>query len=73
MMARFQAAQPTGVAVAQLEILVRTAVFRTANELVGWMLSKPSSASTPLTNLSPEKSARAGTLLLPRGFSGISH
>ena len=40
MMARFQAAQPTGVAVAQLEILVRTAVFQSANELVGWMLQQ---------------------------------
>ena len=39
-MARFQGAQPTGVAVAQLEILVRTAVFKTANELVGWMLQQ---------------------------------
>jgi len=39
-MARFQAAQPTGVAVAQLEILVRTAVFQSANELVGWMLQQ---------------------------------
>src|SRR5436305_945757 len=28
------------VAVAQLEILVRTAVFKTANELVGWMLQQ---------------------------------
>ena len=39
-MARFQAAQPTGVAVAQLEVLVRAAVFKTANELVGWMLQQ---------------------------------
>jgi hypothetical protein len=39
-MAAFQAAEPTGVAVAQLEVLVRTAVFRTANELVGWMLQQ---------------------------------
>lgn len=40
MMARFQAGEPSGVAVAQLEILVRTAVFRSANELVGWMLQQ---------------------------------
>lgn len=39
-MAGFQAAQPTGVAVAQLEVLVRAAVFKTANELVGWMLQQ---------------------------------
>lgn len=40
MMAQFQAAQPSGVAVAELELLVRTAVFKTANELVGWMLQQ---------------------------------
>ena len=40
MMARFQAGAPTGGAVAQLEILVRTAVFKSANELVGWMLQQ---------------------------------
>ena len=40
MMARFQAGAPTGVAVAQLELLVRTAVFKSANELVGWMLQQ---------------------------------
>jgi len=39
-MARFQAGAPTGVAVAQLEILVRTAVFKSANALVGWMLQQ---------------------------------
>jgi len=39
-MAQFQAAQPTGVAVAELELLIRTAVFKTANELVGWMLQQ---------------------------------
>ncbi len=39
-MARFQAGPPTGVAVAQLEILVRTAVFKSANAVVGWMLQQ---------------------------------
>jgi hypothetical protein len=39
-MARFAAAAPTGVAVAQLEILVRTAVFKVANDLVGWLLQQ---------------------------------
>ena len=39
-MARFQAAEPTGVAVAQLEFLLRTALFKSANELVGWMLQQ---------------------------------
>lgn len=37
-MARFQAGPPTGVAVAQLEVLVRTAIFKPANALVGHLL-----------------------------------
>jgi hypothetical protein len=37
-MERFQAGEPTGVAVQQLEVLVRTAVFKSANALVGFLL-----------------------------------
>lgn len=37
-MARFQAAEPTGVAVQQLEVLVRTAIFKPAVALVGYLL-----------------------------------
>jgi hypothetical protein len=37
-MARFQAGQPKGVAVQELEVLVRTAVFKSANLIVGWLL-----------------------------------
>ncbi len=39
-MARFQAVEPNGVAVQQLEVLVRTAVFKSANELVGYLLQQ---------------------------------
>lgn len=39
-MARFQAEAPSGVAVQQLEVLVRTAVFKSANLVVGWLLQK---------------------------------
>ena len=38
LMARFQAGAPTGVAVQQLEVLVRTAIFKPANALVGFLL-----------------------------------
>jgi hypothetical protein len=38
--AQFESQAPEGNAVAQLEMLVRTAVFKTANELVGWMLQQ---------------------------------
>ena len=37
-MARFQATQPNGLAVQQLEVLVRTALFKSANALVGFLL-----------------------------------
>jgi len=39
-MARFESQEPQGNAVAQLEILVRTAVFKSANDLVGWLLQQ---------------------------------
>lgn len=39
-MAQFQSRAPEGEAVAQLEILVRAAVFKSANELVGWLLQQ---------------------------------
>ena len=37
-MARFQAKEPTGAAVQELEMLVRTAIFKPANQLVGALL-----------------------------------
>jgi hypothetical protein len=39
-MARFQAAEPNGVSVQQLEVLVRTVVFKSANALVGFLLQE---------------------------------
>ena len=39
-MAAFQAAQPDGLAVQQLEVLVRTAVFKSANQLIGFLLQQ---------------------------------
>jgi len=38
LMARFQAGEPNGVAVQQLEVLVRTAIYKPASALVGWLL-----------------------------------
>ena len=39
-MARFQATEPSGVAVQQLEVLVRTAVFQSANQLMAYLLQQ---------------------------------
>ena len=39
-MAQFAAQPPGGEAVPQLEVLVRTALFKPASELVGWLLQQ---------------------------------
>jgi hypothetical protein len=39
-MARFQAAEPSGVAVQQLEVLLRTAIFRSASQLIAYLLQQ---------------------------------
>ena len=39
-MASFQVAEPNGVSVQQLEVLVRTLVFKSANALVGFLLQE---------------------------------
>lgn len=39
-MARFQAQAPHGVAVQELEVLLRTAVFKSANQVVGYLLQR---------------------------------
>ena len=39
-MVRFGEQQPNGLAVQQLEVLVRTAVFESANGLVGFLLQE---------------------------------
>ena len=39
-MRRFDASQPNGIAVQELEVLVRTAVFKSANAIVGWLLQQ---------------------------------
>jgi hypothetical protein len=39
-MARFEAGEPNGVAVQELEGLLRTAVFKSANHVVGYLLQR---------------------------------
>ncbi len=39
-MARFQASQPNGAAVLQLEVLVRTVLFQSGNHIVGYLLQQ---------------------------------
>jgi hypothetical protein len=40
LLTRFQANQPDGLAVQQMEVLVRTVLFKSANALVGWLLQQ---------------------------------
>src|ERR1044071_3648189 len=40
LISRFESEELHGQSVAQLEVLVRTAVFKSANALVGWLLQK---------------------------------
>ena len=39
-MAHFQAQAPTGARSSNWRVLVRTAIFKSANELVGWLLQQ---------------------------------
>jgi hypothetical protein len=68
--ARFQAAQPTGTAVAQLEILVRTAVFKSANELVGWMLQEAVNRIDATYQPKPGEERRGQHPLVVQGIFG---
>lgn len=40
MIARFEAQRPEGLAVQQLEVLLRTALYKPANALLGWLLQQ---------------------------------
>jgi hypothetical protein len=40
LIARFQADEPSGLALQQVEVLIRTALFRSASALMGWLLQQ---------------------------------
>jgi len=69
-MARFQAGQPTGVAVAQLEILVRTAVFKSANAVVGWMLQQAAERIDAAYQPKPGEARKGRETLEAQGLFG---
>ena len=50
-MARFGAQEPTGARVQDLEVLVRTAVFKSANTLVGFLLQEAAIAGARLERI----------------------
>lgn len=69
-MARFQTAEPTGVAVAQLELLVRTAIFKTANQLVGWLLQQAADRIDAAYHPKPGEERKGRQIIHAQGIFG---
>ena len=70
MIAQFESQAPDGNAVAQLEILVRTAVFKTANELVGWMLQQAVERIDAAYQPKPGEACKGREILNAQGIFG---
>ena len=69
-MARFQAQELDGNAVAQLEILVRTAVFKSANALVGWLLQQAADQADARYQAKPGQDRKGRAALEVQGIFG---
>ena len=70
MIAQFESQAPDGNAVAQLEMLVRTAVFKTANELVGWMLQQAVERIDAAYQPKPGEACKGREILNAQGIFG---
>jgi hypothetical protein len=68
--AHFESQAPDGNAVAQLEILVRTAVFKTANELVGWLLQQAVDRIDAAYQPKPGEERKGREILQAQGIFG---
>jgi hypothetical protein len=69
-MARFQAQELDGNAVAQLEILVRTAVFKSANALVGWLLQQAADQADARYQAKPGQDRKGPVIMEVQGIFG---
>ena len=69
-MARFSAQEPTGAAVQQLEVLVRTAVFKSANALVGFLLQQAADSRDASYQARPGEHWKGRETLQLRGMFG---
>ena len=69
-MARFQAGEPNGVAVQQLEVLVRTAIFQPANALVGFLLQQAADRIDAAYQAQPGQQRKARPCLRVDGIFG---
>ncbi|HEX9595519.1 MAG TPA: ISKra4 family transposase [Anaerolineales bacterium] len=71
-MARFQAADPNGVAVQQLEVMVRTAIFKSATELVGYLLQAAADRIDAAYQPKPGEQRKARASITVDGIFGSS-
>jgi hypothetical protein len=69
-MARFESADPNGVTVQQLEVLVRTAVFKSANALVGYLLQGAADRIDAVYQLKPGEHYKGRVNLEVSGMFG---
>ena len=69
-MARFAAQEPTGAAVQQLEVLVRTAVFKSANALVGFLLQQAADGRDATYHPPPGEHGKGRETLQVQGMFG---
>jgi hypothetical protein len=69
-MARFAAGEPNGVAVQQLEVLVRTAIFKPANALVGFLLQEAAQRSDAAYQPKPGQHRKGRQSLQVKGIFG---
>lgn len=70
MIAAFQAAAPQGSQVAQLEFLVRTAVFKSANQLVGWLLQQAADRADDAYEPRPGEEYKGREIIWVQGVFG---
>jgi len=69
-MTRFGAAEPNGVAVQQLEVLVRTAIFKPANALVGVLLQAAADRGDAAYQAKPGQQRKGRESLQVQGIFG---
>ena len=69
-MARFQAAQPNGLQVQQLEILIRTAIFKPANALMAFLLQDAADRVDAVYQPKPGQQRKGRESLTVKGIFG---
>jgi hypothetical protein len=69
-MARFQSQEPGAQTVAELELLVRAAVFKSANEIVGWLLQQAADRVDARYQSKPGQARKGRETLQVQGMFG---